>query len=55
MDGLYYVKIAQNHLDEIKKRINDENFDGIVPEMREVMSAMNYLWDWIDAQQDLPR
>jgi len=55
MDGLHCIKIAQNHLDELKKRINEENLEDICSEIQEVMSAMNYLWDWVDAQQDKPR
>jgi len=54
MDGLYYVKIAQNYLGEIKKNIEEDNTDDVSANIREVMSAMNYLWDWLDAKQNKP-
>jgi hypothetical protein len=55
MDGYYYVKIAQNFLGEINKNIEQDNLDAVSANIREVMSAMNYLWDWVDAKQDKPR
>lgn len=55
MDGLYYIKIAANHLEEMKRRISDNDFEDFQKEIREVMEAMHYLWDWIDAKQDKPR
>lgn len=55
MDGLYYIKIASNHLEEMKKRINEENFEDFYKEIREVSEAMFHLWDWVNAKQDLPR
>lgn len=55
MDGMYYIKIASNHLEEMKKRIEKNDFDEFYKEIQEVMSAMYYLMDWSDAQQDKPR
>lgn len=55
MDGLYYIKIASNHLEEMKKKIENDDFDEFYKDVSEVMSAMHYLWDWVDAKQDKPR
>ena len=55
MDGYYYVKIAQNFLGEINKNIEQDNLDDVSANIREVTSAMLYLWDWVNAQQNLPR
>lgn len=55
MEGMYYIRIASNHLEEMKKRINEKNFEDFHKEIQEVSSAMFYLLDWVNAQQDKPR
>ena len=54
MDGLECIDMAQKHLDELKKRINEDNLDDFYKEMQGVAEAMFYLWDWVNVKQDKP-
>lgn len=54
MDGLQCIEMAQKHLDELKKRINEDDLDDIYKEMQLVAEAMFYLSDWVDAKQNKP-
>jgi hypothetical protein len=55
MDGLEYINMAQKHLDELKKKINEDNLDDFFKEMQGVSEAMFNLWDWVNVKHNLPR